>query len=1119
MLSCPNESSQEWKDILNQANGNREKALELWSKSPFAKDESLNTETDSKNVDDEREGKTDSVEDEKLTDDFSDLVDKIKLFLKRKLAMLEKQRVTKKTEKEAEYRELIKTIDDVTGIESINMFLEDSYVKAVQAERNFSSLLKNIDKLDKKEAMQRLTALNDFAYGYSILDEIADADIVDFFNRPTKGVRKNESITPEEMLDYAIRTREKIKRKYINIGLPLMAGFLSNQLPADNKRALDEINALENQLEKLNTNPKATPKYKESESKRIEERIEKYKSSLLDQDSLTKMLKEASKDTDVIDFLFSPLISSEDSVLALFAKAIKSQLEKGRMDDIRTKEELVPKFEEYADSVSASRDNPAKFNEGLYEVLEFTTKDPETGEDTIIKRAAFVQKFDMNKFKKAQKALYDSVGEKPIVSEMPSKEEIKALKEYNRKVGEWFRDNKVAKPQDVIDKIMSDKEKERDAKIITDEEYNEWLSSVKYTHMNGTVTYKGELSQPSNKYLNPNWEALYDSNDKPKNAKGKYHKYLLDQYLSAQEKIPNYQRPGYLLPSIEKTDIERALTNGVKNLVKTNIEEAGKIKSYDTEFGLADLSESGVKFIPVYYTQPMALEDVSLDLARSVLMFNSMANRYDAINEVYGEIKMFKTIIGEREVPETNSKGQRIIDSFAQKHGYTEFLRKNGEKWSQRHVDAFIDMVVFGEMQKAEEIFGLSAAKLTNTITGFSAITSIAMDVLKGVANNLQGNIQLIIEANSSEFFSKKNLVKGKSTYAKAIPGFLSDFGKSTPESFGGKLVEFYDALQGEFKDQYGKNVSQSMAMKLMRTDTLFFNQHFGEHEIQVSSMFSLMDNTFVTDNNTGEQITLLEAHQKYGTFGVFDNTSYTEKERQAFQNRLHALSKRMHGVYNDFDKATAQRYSLGRLGMMYRKHVVPGYMRRFKNLGYDQELEAHTEGYYRTFWHAFLKDLVTFKWNMIKGWSSYTPFQKAQVSRVLAETTIIMSLFALILVLTAMADDDDEEDMKKNYAYNFILYEAIRMRSETSSYISPIDAYRIFKSPTAAVSTAERLIRFTNQLLFTWDPEKLDYQRREGIWEKGDNKSWAYFLKLIGLTGYNITPEAAVESFKGTIR
>ena len=51
MLSCPNESSQEWKDILNQANGNREKALELWSKSPYGSDKSLNTETDSKNVD------------------------------------------------------------------------------------------------------------------------------------------------------------------------------------------------------------------------------------------------------------------------------------------------------------------------------------------------------------------------------------------------------------------------------------------------------------------------------------------------------------------------------------------------------------------------------------------------------------------------------------------------------------------------------------------------------------------------------------------------------------------------------------------------------------------------------------------------------------------------------------------------------------------------------------------------------------------------------------------------------------------------------------------------------------------------------------------------------------
>jgi hypothetical protein len=315
----------------------------------------------------------------------------------------------------------------------------------------------------------------------------------------------------------------------------------------------------------------------------------------------------------------------------------------------------------------------------------------------------------------------------------------------------------------------------------------------------------------------------------------------------------------------------------------------------------------------------------------------------------------------------------------------------------------------------------------------------------------------------------------------------------------------------------YGRNVTGTTAAKLMRSNTLFFNQHFGEYEIQVSAMLALMDNTMVIDNETGEEIKLYDAHVKYGTGTELQaNTNFTQKKAEAFQNKLHALSKRLHGVYNEFDKGTAQRYSLGRLGIMYRKHLVPGYRRRFNKLAMDQELGTFTEGYYRTFWNKFLKDAVTFKFNMIEGWSTYTPFEKAQMKRAIAELTILLSLVAVVAVLVSAGDDDEE--LKKNFAYNFMLYEAIRMRSETSQYISPNDAYRVVKSPSAMTSTLERIIKFTDQFVFTWDPEKLEYKRNQGIWKEGDNKSWAYFLKLMGYSGNNITPEIAVESFQGTL-
>jgi hypothetical protein len=1107
--SCPNKSSQEWKDLLEETNGNEDRALELWT-------ERYNEE----GLNEEPETEPEAEPEEKPEDDFSKLIKRIKTFAEKKLAMLQKKKLVNQTEKEVEYKRLVDTIKAAEGVESINIFVRDAYLKATKAKTVMTNLLAKKGSLSKKEVLNQLTAIAEFASGYSILDEIAKEDIYKYFMEDVDPSIPDDKLTPQQMLSKARNIRDTIKQKYLKEGIPLMADFLLQYKVDVSEKSNAEIENLRKRIDSIEADTKVSDKFKAKRIAELEERITILQNFSLDKRGMINLLKEASTDTSVLDYLISPLISSEDAALSLFAKAIKSQMESARMMDIKMRDELADQFEEFAKTVSASRDNVAKFNEGLYEELISYYKDPKTGKIKESKKMAFVQKYDLTAYNKAKSEFLEALGEPPILSDPATVFELERLKSYNRKKALWYSKNKQLKPQEEINAIFAAKRKERDEKIITQEEYEEWLGNAQIPdrYSPDGVKYNGQqFYMPAQKYLNPKWTAMYNMDGTPKNAKGKYHKYLLDTYLKAQDKLPDGQKRGYLLPSIPKTDRERIQANGIGNFVKTNIKEMGQIQAYDVGIQLATASGEESKFIPTYYTQNMSADDVSLDLGRSVLMFNAMANRYDAINQVNGEITLFKTIIGEREAPETTSKGTPILDAFAKKLGYEEFIRQNGESFSKKHVNAFIDMVIYGEMQKAEEVLGLSLGKITNTLSAFSALTSIAIDGLKGIANNLQGNIQMIIESNSGEFFTKKNLASGKKYYLQAVPGMLGDFGKSKPKSLLNRLVERYDALQGNFKDQYGKNVTSSAAMRLMRTDTLFFNQHLGEHEIQVSCMLALMDATMVKDKN-GEEISLFEAHQRYGDAGVEENTDFTEKKRQDFQNRLHALNKRMHGVYNDFDKGTSQRYSLGRLVVMYRKHLVPGYKRRWKRLSMDEELGAWTEGFYRTFWNTFVRDLRDYKFNIMQNWSTYSPFEKAQIKRVIAEATIVLTTTALVYILKKMVDDDDDE-LKKSWVYNFVLYEMIRMRSETSSYISPTDAYRVVKSPSAMTSTLERAIKFGDQFFLTWDPEKLEYQRKQGIWNEGDNKSWAYFLKLMGYSGYNITPAEAVQSFEGTLK
>ena len=1123
-LSCPIKTSDEWKSVLARANGDEDLAYQIWEAEGFADNENLNELEEPEVVMTEEIG-------EENPNELSGLMKSVKQYLLKQLNDLKKRKIKNQKAVIAKYRRIYNEIKAAEGVESINLFVTDAYNKFKQAEKRLSAVLAQ-PSADKKELIDELTTINDFATSYnSILDQISKEDIYEYFTKKEEAVEegaeeKTKGLTAQQMLTEALASRERIKNKFVQEGIPLMAKTLVEyKSEMASERIKNELEALQKQLDQVQASTSLSDKAKQAKVTELENKIAENQSYMLDEKGLEDILKLANADEGIIDFLLSPLISSEDSALALFAKMVKSKFEEARLQDIETLKEMSAEFESYAPTTGAMRDNAKAFNEGLYEFTKVPVRDADNrikrdkeGKIIYEERVAFVQKFNVNDYKSAEAKMYEELGPFPEKVENPTPAQKRERAAYYAKRNAWYRQNTQPKSQDEINKIIADKIKDKNAGYITQEEYDAWQRKSMFTS-NGELIYSGELAQPADKYLNPKWLALYDKSGKPKNKKGEYHKFLTDKYFEAQQKLPETQRPGYVLPSIEKTDLERAIDNGVKDLALNKIRESVKVQSYDTQFTVADLTEQGAKILPVHYVQKMNVNDVSLDLARSVLMFNSMANKYDAMNSINSEINLFKTIIGKREVIRTNSKGEAVMDSFLKRRGYTEFVRQNNESNSKKHLDAFIDMVVYGEMQKAEDMFGFNISKITNTAMGFSALTSIAADLLKGVANNLQANIQIVIESVGGEFFNTKNYVKGKATYASAVPGFLADFGKPVSNSWGGELVMLYDPIQGNFKDTFGNKISASTARRLFRTDTLFFNQYFGEHEAQVSMMFALMDATKVIENETGNEITLLEAHKKYGVKDIFTKTNYTEKKRQDFQNTLHALNKRLHGVYNDFDKGTLQKYSLGRLLMMYRKHMVPGFKRRFKKSSMDQELGAVTEGYYRTFWNTFIKDVARYKLNMMEAWSGYTPFQKAQIRKVVAEISIIVALTAIASILT-VGDDDDNEDKEKKvrqkdmpYIHNFILYQAIRMRSETAAYLIPTDFLRILKSPTAMTSSMERAIRLLVQVL-PWNITE-EYERDTGVWKKGDNKAWANFLKFMGLSGYNFNPAEAVKSFE----
>lgn len=1194
-MKCPNKNSKEYKDLLAKYNGNEQKAdveyIKLYMSdtqddydffsgldSPIS---DFSDEEFEEMSEDEYEELKDDVADD--SGDFSGAIDKVKIWIANRVDTIKKQKIKNKDEASKRrdnlnrYNEIRRELD---AVKSINLFINEAFtqIKGQHAELMKVLSTKDDATVDKRKILVTLYDAYEEIMSYNILDEISQADINNYFSGNI-GNKDEKDYTPQDKITKALELKKKIETLFETEVPALLANTLMNYKNTEGFKKVDE------QIEKFN---KQIEEIKKDESLSLDTRVKfiqdktkelvKWQNLKKDEEQLTKMLKQAITDESYFDYLVSPLISSTDSTIALFATMVKNKLESTKIDDVDERDEIVDKLQEFMSKTGRGLNNVGKLYEGIYEVASAVKMDEynkkvrnDDGELQFVERMSFVDKYDRKKYEQALDKVQQT---KPKRTEEETDAQYK--KRYNKWKNSvlypWLNKNNKPKSAEEIAKVKAEMRK----KLITDEDYEKWERSTIIIDSIGNKIFTRELAEPIDEYLNPKWLEIYNKDGSPKNAVGEFHKYLIEKYLKGQELLPESQRLGLILPSVAMQAWERANRKGVVSSVKTGIQDMTVITNRDQNIYGVDVTDAksrkeaeaklteaqkqeildnlakkddpskytgpqgygdDKRLLPVYYTQYMSPDDVSVDLASSLLLHNSSARRYDALNDINAEINSFKIIINKRKPPVLNSKGEAMLNSVAKRLGFEDYLRQNGMSNSARHVNDFIDMVVMGQSQASEKAFGIEVSKLANMGMGFASITTIAGDFMKGLANNLQGNIQFMIESAGAEYFSVKNWAKGKAKYYSKVSGVISDFTKLKPESWLGKLCEMYDPLQGTFKDEYGRNVSASMANKLIRTSTLFWNQNFAEHEIQVSTMLAFFDAIKVIDKETDKEITLLEAHEKYGAklydkegkskikITSFDQegnskvVDYTDAERQKVMNKLHALNKRMHGVYNEFDKSTAQKHAIGRLLFMYRKHLVPGFKRRWKDASYDEELGNPTEGMYRVFYRTMLKDLKVYKLNISKRWATMTPFEKAQVKKVLAEAAIVIAFTALIIALTAMGgDDDDKKEMPAIYYH--MMYQAIRMRAETWSYAPFIpsaaaDLYRSIKSPSAVLGFTQRLIKFTNQFLLVWDEEKLVYKRDTGIWNKGDNKSWAYFLKLMGLSGYNLNPQEAVKTYQ----
>jgi hypothetical protein len=260
--------------------------------------------------------------------------------------------------------------------------------------------------------------------------------------------------------------------------------------------------------------------------------------------------------------------------------------------------------------------------------------------------------------------------------------------------------------------------------------------------------------------------------------------------------------------------------------------------------------------------------------------------------------------------------------------------------------------------------------------------------------------------------------------------------------------------------------------------------------------------------NVLGSMLDFLSVNEETGEMKVDSKVAnFTEEDQNNFSGTLHRVLSSMHGEYSNIGESSIQRYSLGRMGLLFRKFMVPGFKRRWGKKYVNNFLQDPVEGYYRTFGRVakwFMADMFHFKIEAMEalgrtGKYKLTDWERANMVRFAGEAAFLaISIAMSILLLSAKADEDDE---KKKILLSNLAYQAVRLRAELMFYINPMATLQILRSPMATMNVIENSLKLLGQALYPIYSGTFEFDRYEqGNW-KGHLKIEKTFNNLIPVT------------------
>ena len=1000
--------------------------------------------------------------------------------------------------------------------------------------RKMWELKKQLDSLEMLQSVKSLLITkkrNAFKKDTSFMNEMESFEAF-----TTLEDKVNAILTQAESLD------QDFKEDVIPMLAQSMIGLSNKDLPADiqklidnakkftRSKGLDESDLAYIELKgRYNKGELTDQEFKLKKSKLYIEQLKQ--KQLKNYKDLVSELTTAHKDKSGYSYYFDPIIYSSDRGIQLLVKTVtQANLESNDMTlDLKSK--LAPMYERFA----------AGQNESNVEELN----DPVLEEITIggMKRLALVNPIDSERYYKELTEEKNRLGKKhgiPRKQDYTNSEGDVNYASFNRdldswgnseskggryrkELSKWTDKNLEAIPGYKQELAKLDKEIKIQADIINALK-NEGVG--KSEALSNARIRKNELEKfrnrnyinekPAGDFLRP--KASVYANEKYTKIQNdprlkEYYDFIIQEFQAAQRMIGlkqmeknGWDKYSYLMPTYRKEDIDRLKEKGVYNTIQDTLKDGFTIQETNHDYYTYNENNRDIeKKIPIYAVNKVPSGEVSRDVASSLYRFRHMAHNFKSKSEIVGQVMFFQDLLKNRKTLETNSAGIQLIQKAAKQMGIDMPKLKEGESNNYKHVQEWLDSVMFGQsnLQQDFTIFGktFSANEAVGTINSFTAISTLSFNLLQGANQSILDNLMMLQESIAGQFMDKGDLAWAKGEYWSSGMA-VTDIGRFDPKSKIGKAVEFFDALT-EFTDSEGNQIVGGKSRKLAKSGNLLFLQQAAEHELSATRMLALMKNLEGKLEDSDGNVIMNEDGKPanlYDMLIVDDNGKMSVDPRVAnfsrldFIMKLQGLSRRTNQIKSKMHTNMLQRRWWGKLFMLFRNWMPPGIRRRYGHGGnstihVDEELGAVTQGMYISFWNLITESISDKSF----AYGRMTEMEQQNVKRTAVE---LSSLMGAMLLVGFLADLDDEDE---TWLSNFALYQAKRYETEIMQWtplVGTKEAFRILQSPTATARPILKGGELLGQLfsegayaIGLGDKKEVFYQRKSGKYQKGDRK------------------------------